>query len=186
MEFKDLRQITIADLPGLIEGAHANFGMGHKFLKHIERTRLLLFVVDIFGFQLSAQRIKRSSLETVYALNKELELYDETLLEKPSILLVNKMDVPESKELWTTYQNMMEHLAEHIEQCPEEIRPQKLLKFEKIIPISAKDSQNIEYVQHTLREVLDEWAAVKHLPSEDEIKKRLQEQVTEKANIRTM
>ncbi|GBP09604.1 GTP-binding protein 10 homolog [Eumeta japonica] len=81
VNYSDLRSITIADLPGLIEGAHANFGMGHKFLKHVERTRLLLFMVDIFGFQLSPQHEKRDCLENIFALNKELELYDPSLLE---------------------------------------------------------------------------------------------------------
>lgn len=182
-----MRQITIADLPGLIEGAHANFGMGHKFLKHVERTRLLLFIVDIFGFQLSNQRIKRSCLETIYALNRELELYDKTLLDKPSILLINKMDMTESKDLWKTYRKKLKQLDEDLEQCPPEIRPEKLLKFEKIIPISAKNNDNIELVQKTLREVLDNWAAVKNdLPNDEEIKKTLREQITEKANISSM
>lgn len=66
--------------------------MGHKFLKHIERTRLLLMVVDIGGFKLSATHAHRSCVENVFALNKELELYDETLFEKPCILLLNKID----------------------------------------------------------------------------------------------
>jgi len=82
----------VADLPGLIEGAHANFGMGHKFLKHIERTRLLVFMVDIFGFQLSPRHPHRDCVANIFALNKELELYDPSLLEKPSVLLLNKMD----------------------------------------------------------------------------------------------
>lgn len=92
VEYPDLRQISVADLPGLIEGAHANVGMGHKFLKHIERTRLLLMVVDIDGFKLSATHAHRSCVENVFALNKELELYDETLFEKPCVLLLNKID----------------------------------------------------------------------------------------------
>lgn len=66
--------------------------MGHKFLKHIERTRLLLMVVDLDGFRLSAAHAQRSCVENVFALNKELELYDETLLCKPCVLLVNKID----------------------------------------------------------------------------------------------
>lgn len=92
VEYKDLRQISVADLPGLIEGAHANIGMGHKFLKHIERTRLLVMVVDLFGFKLSNVHRLRTCLQNVYALNKELELYDKELIQRPCILLLNKID----------------------------------------------------------------------------------------------
>lgn len=67
--------------------------MGYKFLKHIERTRLLVMVVDIFGFKLSPSHPHRSNIENIYALNKELELYDESLFEKPCILLLNKIDL---------------------------------------------------------------------------------------------
>lgn len=90
--YEDFRQITVADLPGLIEGAHANIGMGHKFLKHIERTKLLLMVVDLFGFKLSAIHRLRTCMQNIFALNKELELYDEQLLDRPCILLLNKID----------------------------------------------------------------------------------------------
>lgn len=98
IEYPDLRQVSVADLPGLIEGAHINVGMGYQFLKHVERTRLLLLVVDLFGFALSHQHDHRTCLENVYALNKELELYDKELLKKPCMLLVNKMDVDGSQK----------------------------------------------------------------------------------------
>jgi len=63
-------QITVADLPGLVEGAHINVGMGHKFLKHVERTKLLAFVVDLLGFRLSVKHELRSAFENIVLLNK--------------------------------------------------------------------------------------------------------------------
>uniref|UniRef100_A0A8C5L9Z6 GTP-binding protein 10 n=1 Tax=Jaculus jaculus TaxID=51337 RepID=A0A8C5L9Z6_JACJA len=95
--YNDFKQISVADLPGLIEGAHMNKGMGHKFLKHLERTRQLLFVVDISGFQLSSQTQYRSAFETIMLLTKELELYKEELQTKPALLAINKMDLPDAK-----------------------------------------------------------------------------------------
>lgn len=110
VEYKDLRQVSVADLPGLIEGAHANIGMGHKFLKHIERTRLLLMVVDLFGFKLSNVHHLRTCLQNVFALNKELELYDKELVQRPCILLLNKIDqegaVPEYEKIKDVLQNL--------------------------------------------------------------------------------
>lgn len=70
LEYSDLRKISMADLPGLVEGASDDVGMGHEFLKHVERSSLLLLVVDIFGFQLTPQCSHRNCIESVILLNK--------------------------------------------------------------------------------------------------------------------
>ncbi|XP_063855323.1 GTP-binding protein 10-like [Scylla paramamosain] len=97
VEYSDMRRLTIADLPGLIEGAWANVGMGHRFLRHVERTHFLLFVVDINGFRLSPKQPYRSPTENVMLVNRELELYSPDLLSKPALLMVNKMDSPNAE-----------------------------------------------------------------------------------------
>uniref|UniRef100_A0A8C4QQ55 GTP-binding protein 10 n=1 Tax=Eptatretus burgeri TaxID=7764 RepID=A0A8C4QQ55_EPTBU len=105
-------QISVADLPGLIEGAHRNRGMGHKFLKHVQRTKLLLFVVDVHGFQLSYKTPFRSAFETVQLLTKELELYDEWLLNKPVILVINKLDLPGAKARCEELVQQLQHVQD--------------------------------------------------------------------------
>uniref|UniRef100_A0A8C8STF3 GTP-binding protein 10 n=1 Tax=Pelusios castaneus TaxID=367368 RepID=A0A8C8STF3_9SAUR len=96
--YPDYKQVSVADLPGLIEGAHANKGMGHKFLKHVERTKQLLFVVDISGFQLSSKTPFRTAFETILLLTQELELYNKQLRTKPALLAINKMDLPNAQD----------------------------------------------------------------------------------------
>ncbi|KAG5680746.1 hypothetical protein PVAND_010235 [Polypedilum vanderplanki] len=155
LEYDDYRQITLADLPGLIENAHKNIGMGHQFLKHVERTRLLILIVDINGFQLSLKHQKRSCIENVYSLNKELEMYDQNLLEKPSILLVNKMDLDGSIEKYIENENYFNDLSLFVDKIPEDIRPEKLLKFERIIPLSARKFQEVDKVKNEIRQVID-------------------------------
>ena len=91
------KSLTMADLPGLVEGAHRNVGMGHKFLRHIERTSMLLYVVDINGFQLSRRCVPRTPYESIELLVKELEEYCPGLaLQKKAVLAVNKLDTPEA------------------------------------------------------------------------------------------
>ncbi|XP_063842151.1 GTP-binding protein 10-like [Scylla paramamosain] len=94
VEYSDMRRLTIANLPGLIEGTWANVGMAHHFLRHVEWTHFLLFVVDINSFRLSPKHPYCSPTENVMLVNRELELYSPDLLSKPALLMVNKMDSP--------------------------------------------------------------------------------------------
>lgn len=105
--YDDLRQITMADLPGLIEGAHLNRGLGHRFLKHIERTKLLVFMIDINGFQLSHEYPHRKPFETIALLNRELELYGKDILSKPTLLIINKMDTEGAQKKWEKLKDLL-------------------------------------------------------------------------------
>ncbi|XP_046993741.1 GTP-binding protein 10 homolog [Schistocerca americana] len=155
IEYSDMRQISVADLPGLIEGAHVNVGLGHKFLKHVERTRLLVLVADVQGFQLSPQHRHHTCLDTVVLLNKELELYDDNLLDKPAILLINKMDTKGAEEMFATIKDKLHHLSDMEELEPDSL-PRRVLQFHDVIPISIQcDALSVQKVKERIRAVLD-------------------------------
>lgn len=86
------RQIVVADIPGIIEGAHRGAGLGLKFLRHVQRTSLLLHLLDLSDLS------QRDPLEDYRTLNKELALFDPALSEKPQIIALNKIDTPEAKQ----------------------------------------------------------------------------------------
>ena len=90
VDLEDYRKTTVADIPGLIEGAHDNKGLGHQFLRHIMRCGHLLLVVDMAGSE------ARDPLDDLKALRKELELYSAELAERPWCIVANKMDMPEA------------------------------------------------------------------------------------------
>jgi GTP-binding protein len=92
VEFSGYRRATIADIPGLIEGAHRNLGLGHDFLRHITRCRVLLFVVDVAGSE------GRNPIEDLQNLRREIDLYDPILSERPWFAVANKMDLPGADE----------------------------------------------------------------------------------------
>ncbi len=92
VEFDDFMRYTIADIPGLIEGAHDNVGLGHAFLRHVERTTILAFVLDTAGVD------GRNPWDDFETLKNELELYMKGLSKRKSIVIANKMDLEESKE----------------------------------------------------------------------------------------
>lgn len=88
----DGRSFVMADLPGLIEGASQGVGLGHQFLRHIERTRVIVHVIDMSGSE------GRVPYEDYMAINNELEQYNLGLMERPQIIVANKMDMPDAEE----------------------------------------------------------------------------------------
>lgn len=92
VELSEYRRITMADIPGLIEGAHKGVGLGHEFLRHITRCRIFLFVVDTGGSE------GRNPVEDIQNLRRELDLYDSRLSERPWFIVANKLDLPDANE----------------------------------------------------------------------------------------
>src|SRR5882762_4303300 len=92
VEFSGYRRATIADIPGLIEGAHRGLGLGHEFLRHITRCRIFLFVIDVAGSE------GRNPIEDLQNLRREIDLYDPTLSSRPWLVVANKMDLPDAEK----------------------------------------------------------------------------------------
>ena len=91
LEFPNYARATVADIPGLIEGAHRDVGLGHDFLRHIGRCRLMIFVLDTAGSE------GRNPIEDLGTLRRELDLYDPRLSQRPWMIVANKMDLPEAQ-----------------------------------------------------------------------------------------
>ncbi|MDD2654634.1 MAG: 50S ribosome-binding GTPase, partial [Candidatus Omnitrophica bacterium] len=108
--------MTIADLPGLIEGAHEGRGLGDKFLKHVEKTRLLIHLVDVSG-------VESDPVKNYQSLNKELKFYSADLSQKKQIIVANKMDLPDA--------------AKNLDKLKKAIK-------KRIYPISALGKEGIE------------------------------------------
>lgn len=92
VDLEDAKGFVIADIPGLIEGAAQGIGLGHEFLRHIERTRLIVHIVD------AASTEGRDPIEDIHAINKELAAYDEKLASRPQIIAANKIDMIYDKD----------------------------------------------------------------------------------------
>jgi GTP-binding protein len=128
VEIEGYRRVAVADIPGLIEGAHENVGLGHDFLRHIVRCKLLLFVIDMAGSE------GREPIADLQTLRKELDLYDPTLSERPWLIIANKMDMPEAEE------NLKQFRARY--------------KKTEIIPVSAEQGEGIEQLKRRLGEIV--------------------------------
>ncbi|WP_379130874.1 GTPase ObgE [Paenibacillus sp. sgz500958] len=129
----DGRSFVMADLPGLIEGASEGIGLGHEFLRHVERTRIIIHVVDMSGSE------GRDPFEDWVKINDELKQYNANLAERPQIIAANKMDMPESED----------HL-ENFRKLAGEIHPDLT-----ILPISSLTRQGIQELLYRAADLLD-------------------------------
>lgn len=94
-------------------------------------------------------------MENIFSLMKELEMYNDTLMDRRSILLINKMDVDGSEKIYEKLMDQLKHMEQCLSDCPDEIRPTKLLDFDSILPMSAKYRQGIDKVIADIRNSLD-------------------------------
>jgi GTP-binding protein len=130
VEYADWKRLTVCDVPGLIEGAHKNVGLGHKFLRHIQRCKILVLLLDMAGTD------NRKPWDDYKQLLSELELYDPALLEKPRLVVANKMDEAVAEK------NLKEF--------------KKKIKKVSPLPISAAFDQGMEKFRDTIRKEVED------------------------------
>jgi len=129
VEYADWKRLTVCDVPGLIEGAHNNVGLGHEFLRHIERCKILVLLLDMAGTD------GRKPWDDYKQLLKELELYDPALLERPRLVVANKMDEAAAEENLKQFKKKIKKVA--------------------LLPISAAFDQGMEKFRQTIREAVE-------------------------------
>jgi GTPase len=120
---------VVADIPGLIEGAHKGIGLGIRFLRHIERTRILVHLIDVSAMDMN------NPLKAYNAVNKEIAMYNQELTEKPQIVVLNKMDLPDVREAAKKFQDA--------------------IKEKQVVLISALTGQGIENLKSKIIQLLD-------------------------------
>lgn len=133
VDLGDERSFVMADLPGLIEGAHTGIGLGHEFLRHVERTRVIVHVVDMSGME------GRDPFDDWVKINEELKLYNAKLADRPQIVAANKMDMPDSETNLESFRKQVE-----------DIHPDLL-----IMPISSLTRQGIQELLYKVADLLD-------------------------------
>ncbi|MBW2591144.1 MAG: GTPase ObgE [Deltaproteobacteria bacterium] len=125
---------VVADIPGLIEGAHKGAGLGIKFLRHIERTRILVHLIDVLSIDLE------NPLKVYNTINRELAMYSKGLAEKPQIVVVNKLDLPDAEEAANIFKSAA--------------------KDKKILQISAINGAGIDELKSQIIKLLDNYSGV--------------------------
>ncbi|HXU77711.1 MAG TPA: GTPase ObgE [Methylomirabilota bacterium] len=129
VEYADYFRLTVCDVPGLIEGAHRNVGLGHEFLRHIERCKVLVLLLDMAGTD------NRAPWDDYKNLLRELELYDPALLERPRLVVANKMDEPAAEANLKGFK--------------------RRVRKTRVLPIAAAFDQGIENFKQTIREAVE-------------------------------
>ncbi|KAJ8409012.1 hypothetical protein AAFF_G00240330 [Aldrovandia affinis] len=140
VQYQDHEQVAVADIPGIIRGAHLNRGLGVSFLRHIERCRFLLFILDLSAPEPWAQ---------LQDLRFELDQYEPGLSRRPQAIVANKVDLPEAQE-------NLAALRAHVTQ--------------RIIPVSALTGQNVEELILHLRELYDGYLQAEHRAGAEPVK----------------
>lgn len=139
----DNRSFVMADLPGLIEGASDGVGLGHQFLRHVERTKVIVHMIDMSGSE------GRDPVEDYHVINKELVAYKQRLEDRPQIIVANKMDMPDAED--------------NLELFKEEVGTEHT-----IIPLSAVSRNNIDQLLYTIADQLDKVKDIDFSVEEDD------------------
>ncbi|MEX2947400.1 GTPase ObgE [Staphylococcus warneri] len=139
----DNRSFVMADLPGLIEGASDGVGLGHQFLRHVERTKVIVHMIDMSGSE------GRDPIDDYHVINKELVAYKQRLEDRPQIIVANKMDMPDAEENLELFKG--EIGDDHI-----------------IIPLSAVSRDNIDQLLYTIADQLEKVKDIDFSVEEDE------------------
>lgn len=133
VDLADAKGFVIADIPGLIEGASEGVGLGYEFLRHIERTKVIIHIVD------AASTEGRDPVEDIYAINKELEAYNPDIAKRPQVIAANKIDMIYEGDL------------DQVLKLKEEFEPKGI----RVFPISAISGKGIRELLYYVREMLD-------------------------------
>lgn len=134
VDLEGTRGFVIADIPGLIEGASEGVGLGHEFLRHIERTKVIIHIVDAAGTE------GRDPVADIYAINRELEAYDPEVAKRPQVIAANKIDAIFDPE------------TDPVSRIKEEFEPKGIAVY----PISAVSGQGIKELLYHVNEMLEE------------------------------
>ncbi|AYX90031.1 GTPase ObgE [Staphylococcus cohnii] len=129
---KDHRSFVMADLPGLIQGASEGVGLGHQFLRHVERTKVIVHMIDMSGSE------GRDPYEDYQVINEELKAYEHRLEERPQIVVANKMDIPDAEDNLTIFKEQLND------------------KSVRIIPLSTVMHDNIDELLYAIADTLEE------------------------------
>ena len=150
---------VLADIPGLIEGAAEGVGLGHDFLRHVERTKVLIHIVDISGLE------GRDALEDFDKINDELKLYNEKLSTRPQVVVANKMDILEDESVFDEFKNELEK------------------RGYKVFKMSAATRQGVDDVIAYVSELLREAEEIELVSEEEMFRPELDEQQDEGLQI---